>query len=108
MEQLISFEHFSSFIKQSDACLIYFSHEQCNVCKVLKPKVVEMCEVHFPLLKIAYADTVNYPDIAGQNGIFTVPGILVFFDGKEYIRVARNISIAEFQKQISRYYEMMF
>ena len=67
-----------------------------------------MCVHHFPLLKMAYADTVLYPEIAGQKGVFTVPVVLVFFEGREYLRVARNFSIPGFQKQIERYYRMMF
>ncbi len=108
MELLTSLDQFSSFVHENEACLIYFSHEECNVCKVLKPKIIEFCDHHFPLIRIGFADTVLYPEIAAQNSIFTVPAILVFFDGKEYIRTARNISIPEFDRQIRRYYDMMF
>lgn len=108
MRQLTSLDDFDTFTKQADACLVYFSHQDCSVCNVLKPKITKLCDQHFPLLQMAYADTVLYPEIAGQQGVFTVPVVLVYFEGKEYLRVARNFSIPEFQSQVEKYYHMIF
>lgn len=105
---LRSIGEFENFIQSNEAVLIYFSHKECNVCKVLRPKVQEMIENEFGKIIIAYCDTVLYPEIAAQRSIFTVPTILVFFEGKEFIRVSRNISIDELAKQIDRPYQMIF
>ena len=101
-------EEFNNLISNEDGVLVYFSHEKCNVCKVLKPKVTKLLSEEFTNLKMIYADTVKSPEIAGQNRVFTVPTILVFLGGKEYIRASRNISVDELKKQISRPYGMMF
>jgi thioredoxin 1 len=96
------------YIKSEPAIMVYFSHDDCNVCKVLRPKIEEMLINEFPRVKRMYCDTVKYPEIAAQRGIFAVPTILVFFEGKEFIRVSRNISIDELKRQIQRPYRMVF
>jgi len=103
-----SLDEFNSLSEKEDAFLVYFSHEKCNVCKVLKPKVAEMLNTYFPKMKLIYADTVNTPEIAGQYSVFNVPTIIVFFGGRESFRKSRNIGIAELKEHISRPYSMVF
>ncbi len=105
--EITSFEEFEQMKKEA-ALLAYFSTEACNVCKVLKPKVQQLLEERFPEVKMAYVKSDELPDIAGQNRIFAAPTILVFFDGREYIRKSRNIGIGELEEAIARPYEMMF
>ncbi|MEZ4906874.1 MAG: thioredoxin family protein [Saprospiraceae bacterium] len=103
-----SLDQFNSIIEEESGILFYFSHEECNVCKVLKPKIAELLTEKFPSMSLYYCDTVKTPEIAGQNSIFAVPTILVYFEGREYIRVSRNISIESLENQIDRYYSMVF
>ena len=107
-QDIKNIDEFNSILEKEDGVLIYFSHEQCNVCKVLKPKIAEMLTEDFPKMKMFYADTVKAPEIAGQNGIFTVPSIVCFFGGKETFRKSRNIGVDELGQQISRPYNMVF
>lgn len=90
------------------ALLCYFSTEACNVCKILKPKVGELIESEFPKIKLAYIKSDKLPEVAAQNQVFAAPTILVFFDGREYIRKSRNIGIGELHKEIERPYSMIF
>jgi len=108
IESISSIEKFNDTIHSSPGVLIYFSHDQCSVCKVLKPKVYELLQSKFPKLKMFYSNTVKNPDIAAQNSVFTVPTLLVFFDGKEFLRKSRNIGIEELQEAIKRPYKLMF
>ena len=57
---------------------------------------------------MVYADTVRFPEIAGQNSIFAVPTIVAFLGGKEYFRRSRNIGLGELNELIERPYSMMF
>ena len=95
-------------LDKEDGILVYFSHEQCNVCKILKPKIADLIEKSFPEMKMFYADTVKAPKIAGQNNVFTVPTIICYFGGKETFRKSRNIGIVELKNQIKRPYNMVF
>lgn len=88
--------------------LAYFSTETCNVCKVLKPKVAELIQASFPEIKMVYIQTDKLPEVAAQNQVFAVPTLLVYFEGREYIRKSRNIGIGELEREIDRPYSMIF
>ncbi len=103
-----SYEEFLKIVEEAPALLAYFSTEACNVCKVLKPKVGELIDNEFPKIKMVYVQTDQLPEVAAQNRIFAVPTILIYFDGREYIRKSRNIGIAELQQEIDRPYSMFF
>jgi len=108
IQTITSFQEFEKTAKEKEAVLFYFSHKDCNVCKVLKPKIIELIENNFSKIEIYYCDTVNSPEIAAQNQIFIVPTIMIFFTGKEYIRKSRNLSIEELQNEINRPYGLIF
>jgi thioredoxin-like negative regulator of GroEL len=108
MIDLLNKEDFEGFIQNNEASLIYFSTPQCNVCKVLKPKIIELINAEFPKIKLGYVNTEALASIAAQNRIFTVPTILIFLDGKEFNRKSRNINLAEFKYEIERPYKLFF
>lgn len=99
---------YDEFIESNRAALFYFSTPQCNVCKVLKPKVQELLNEKFPKIKMAYVDCEIMKEVAAQNRIFAVPTILVFIDGKEFLRKSRNISLLEFSDELERPYSLYF
>ncbi|WP_255434152.1 co-chaperone YbbN [Carboxylicivirga sp. M1479] len=88
--------------------LKYFSHQRCSVCKVLKPKIEELLKAKFPKVKFEYVDIELEPSVAADHQVFTAPTILVFFEGKEYYRFARNLSIEQLESSISRPYQLLF
>ncbi|MEN8115537.1 MAG: thioredoxin family protein [Bacteroidota bacterium] len=106
--EIESFDQFLELKAKEPAVLAYFSTDACNVCKVLKPKVAELIKNEFPEIKMVYVKSDVLPEVAAQNQIFAVPTILIFFDGREYIRKSRNIGIGELQQEIDRPYSMMF
>ena len=101
-------EEFEKLKHEKEAMLVYFSHNQCNVCKVLKPKIETLLAEKFPLVGMFYVNTESVPVLAGQERVFTVPSLLVFFDGREYIRKSRNIGLQELENELERYYKMLF
>ncbi len=107
-ENITSLQAFENIIQKNDAVLIYFSHDKCNVCKVLKPKLREMLSNNFPEIKMFYSDTVLYPEIAAQNSIFTVPTIIIYLDKKEFLRKSRNVGVEELKKELQRPYDLLF
>ncbi|MFC2124537.1 thioredoxin family protein [Bacteroidota bacterium] len=90
------------------AILLYFTSPDCNVCKSLKPKVRELVEEKFPLMEMKEINIQDHPETAAEFGIFTIPVILVYFEGKEYLRKARNVGIYELEKELSRPYSLFF
>jgi len=99
---------FHEILSNNKAVLVYFSNDACNVCKVLKPKVEEMLDANFPEIQMYYVDTVLTPDISAQYTVFTIPTIVVFFEGKEIIRKSRHIGVDQLQSEIERPYSIFF
>ena len=106
--EIQSYEEFLKLKEEEPALLGYFSTDACNVCKVLKPKVEELISSEFPKVKLAYIKSDKLPEAAAQNSVFAAPTILVFFDGREYIRKSRSIGIDELRREIDRPYSMIF
>jgi len=106
--EIQSFDEFLKLKDEEPALLAYFSTENCNICKVLKPKIAELIQTEFPRIKLIYIKSDILPEVAAQNQVFAAPTILVFFEGKEYIRKSRNIGIVELHHEIERPYLMMF
>lgn len=99
---------FQKILSDNKAVLVYFSNDTCNVCKVLKPKVEKMLSESFPEIPMYYVDTVLTPDISAQHTVFTIPTIVVFFEGREIIRKSRHIGVDQLQSEIERPYSIFF
>jgi thiol-disulfide isomerase/thioredoxin len=108
MKAIASYDELIQRMRQEKAVLFYFSTPACGVCKSIKPKVISLVQEHFPLLKLYYIDTEAVPEARGQFSLYSVPVVLVFFQGREYIREARNFGIMELGAKIDRYYSMLF
>lgn len=88
--------------------LLYVSRPECGVCVALKPKVVQMAEERFPEMRVWYVDLDRIPEAAGELSVFTIPGILVYADGKELVREARYVALDDLGAKIHRPYSMIF
>jgi len=74
----------------------YFSHDECNVCKTLRPKVREMLNT-YPEVVFRYINIKEEPETGGQHLVFAVPTIVVFHLGKEIKRFSRYVSLGEME-----------
>ena len=95
-------------ISQEAAVLVYFKNDMCAPCMALRPKVEELISSKFPEMKFIVVDSVENPELNGEFQVFANPTLLVFFDGKEYIRKSKYVSIPELEAEIGRLYGMMF
>lgn len=95
-------------IKNNDAVMIYFSGENCGVCKVLEPKIKEAFTLSFPKIKQIYISAEQYKITAVEYGVFSMPTIIVYFDGKEFARKSRNLSVPGFIQELKRSYNLFF
>lgn len=92
---------FKETVSQKPMYVAYFSTPQCNVCKVLRPKVEELVE-QYENIGFVYLNTVEKPEIAGQFTVFSVPTVIIFAEGREYKRLSRSFSIDEIQDYFER------
>lgn len=90
-----------------DAVMLYFSAPACNVCHALKPKLTEAIMDHFPTFIIESIDISETPEIASHFSVFAIPTVLVFFQGREFLRKSRHMSVGEMVEDIRRPYNLM-
>ncbi len=94
-------------LQEEIALVLYFSSPSCNVCHVLRPKLMETIEKEFPSIGRYHVDIALTPEIAAQFQVFSAPTIIVFFEGKEFIRKGRSMSVEGLLQEIKRPYEIM-
>ena len=104
----LSAQELRNRVQTEPAMLIYFKNDNCAPCLVLRPKVKELVDESFPNIEMIVIDSVEQPEFAGEFQVYANPTLLVFFDGKEYIRKSKFVAIPELRGEISRLYEMMF
>jgi thiol-disulfide isomerase/thioredoxin len=99
-------EEIDKFLESKPLNVVYFSADNCSTCKVLKPKVEELID-EFPLLGLGEVNLSTNIEPSARFNVFVVPAVLVFAEGKETIRMARNFSIHELKEKIERYYSFL-
>ncbi|MFY9143788.1 thioredoxin family protein [Sulfuricurvum sp.] len=94
-------------LQTNDAVMLYFSAPTCNVCHVLKPKLIEALSEEFPIFVIESIDISETPEISSHFSVFTIPTVLIFFQGREFLRKSRHMSVGEVVEDIRRPYTLM-
>lgn len=87
-------------IASGELIVAYASHDECNVCKVIKPQVAELLAER--KIEGLYLNTKTLPETAGQQLVFAVPTIIVYADGREIHRLGRHFSMGELDRFLGR------
>ena len=108
MKTIQSADELKNILENNLGVLAYYSHKKCNVCKTLKPKLSEYFTEHYPKIEQVYIDIEKLPEVAAQYSIFTIPVVLIFFEGRENYRKARAFGVQELAELVDRPYSLMF
>ncbi len=103
----MNLETIDQTIKEKPAVMLYFSAPDCGVCGVLKPKLFEALSSEFPKFETLNIDISLIPEAGGHFGVFAAPTVIVYLDGKEFLRKSRNMSVGEVIEEIRRPYDIM-
>jgi len=103
----MSLDELKDIIKGEMGVLLYFSGENCNVCHALRPKFKTLFDTKFPKIRQIYLDAHENPEISANFGVFSVPTMLVFLDGKEFIREGRAVSLYQLEEKLQRPYSFI-
>jgi thiol-disulfide isomerase/thioredoxin len=95
-------EQFDKILDDNPLVLAYFSGENCSVCNTLRPKVEMLVEQQFPSVKYIEIKSEQAPYITAKYSVFSIPVIMLFVEGRDYIREARNISLDELSKKMDK------
>ena len=100
-QQLASIEEADAFIETNPLSFLYITRKNCSVCHGLWPQVQKLLET-FPQIELARIDAGDVEAVAGRFSIFTVPVLLLFVEGREFIREARIVNMQELEGAIQR------
>ena len=98
----------SDYTASDKGVILYFYSNNCSVCLSLRPKIREMAESEFPALTYHEIDAETNPLITAEALVFTAPIIILFIEGKEYVRESKYLSVTLLKEKIKRYYDMAF
>ncbi len=107
MLEIKTIEQINNEIDSKEPILIYFSGENCSVCKVLKPKIEEEISKEFPKIKMFEVKTDLSLELTAQFMVFSIPTTIIYFDSKEFKRYGRNMSVPLFIEELKRPYKLM-
>ncbi len=102
METVIEEKDFQNIIENYEMVVTYFSGAQCSVCNVVKAKIEELISTNYPEIKLIEVPSEQAPELVGKYTVFSVPLIIFWIEGREYIREIRNISIGDFKNKIDK------
>ena len=98
MKQINSFEQLNQIINSEKFFLLYVFSDNCSVCHADFPKVLKIVEKEN--LESYKLDAMKVRKAVGQLSLFSVPVILIFWEGKEIRRQAKIIDFEELEKRI--------
>jgi thioredoxin-like negative regulator of GroEL len=107
MNTLKNIDEIKRLISDNKIVLLYLSSKNCNICKVIYPRLLGMLKT-YPDVKTARADIQELPLLSGKYNVFTIPCVLIFADGKEIVREARYIDIEAIKEMLKRYCNMIY
>ena len=107
MNKLHSENEIIDLIKNNSMAVIYFTGGACGACETIKIKIEDILK-RFPKINSGEINVEKHLDLAAKYDIFSVPIFLLYIEGKESIRLGRNLDLLELNANIKRYYEMIF
>lgn len=105
--QLATMNEIETFINENKLSLLYISRPNCSVCHGLLPQVQSLMN-HYPNIHLGHINADDVKAVAGRFSVFTVPVLLLFVDGKEYVREARIVHLDQWNEKINKIYKNVF
>ena len=95
-----------SLINRAENLLVYFFNNDCAPCLSLRPRVEGLIKERFPLMDLVYIDSKQFPELMAEYQAYNHPLLIFFFEGREYLRYSKYVSISELNESIGRIYDL--
>ncbi len=90
----------------SEVVILQFGTESCAPCSAIKQRIDAWCR-DYPEVQARYVPLEDFPELGAEYGIFSVPTILVFVQGKVTIRESGYFSLDEILQRTERYIQLL-
>lgn len=107
MKELNSSYEIEELIKNNTMAIVYFTGSRCGACEAIKIKIEEIIK-RYPEIKNGEINGETNLEIAAKYDVFSVPIFLLYIEGKESLRIGRNVNLLELERNIERYYHMIY
>ncbi|MOA11863.1 Thioredoxin [compost metagenome] len=104
-EVLTSIESADEFIQHHKLVCLYFTITGCSVCHALQPKIQQLM-MKYPEIQLGTINAQEVQEVVGRFLILTAPVLLLFVEGKEYVREARIFHLDLLDEKIRKIYDM--
>jgi len=95
-------------LKQEQAVMLYFYSNNCAPCISLRPKVIDLVKQEFPRMELFLVNSEKHAEIAAAHNCFSNPTLILYFEGREFRRMSKYISIPQLSGEIMRPYALLF
>ena len=85
---------------QEKFTFIYYKNDQCSVCGSLLPQLTELTNRWGE--DVFVVDCFEFPDIAAQTMVLSVPALKVYFDNQEVISMIRFVDLLKLETDYFR------
>lgn len=102
MKELENYLELEDLLEKKETFILYAHSKACGVCEAFLPRVKELADTYRMPLYGALIETL--PEFRGQLGIYTVPVLVLYYEGKDYLRQARFLDLGE----VKRILDQMF
>jgi thioredoxin 1 len=89
-------------LKTTQAVLLLFGGPQCGVCQAIKPKLEALLAQQHPETILVYVDCEKSPAICAHHGVFSLPVVQFYIEGRLYLERGRSFSLVELSDQMER------
>ncbi len=72
------------------------------------PKIRKLLDQKYPKLDFSFIDMNIAPELCASCQVFVEPTVLLYLEGKEFLRKSRHIGLSELDMAISRIYKLAF
>jgi thioredoxin-like negative regulator of GroEL len=59
-------------------------------------------------MELVFVDAEKHPELAAKFNAFSLPVLVLYFEGDEFLRFSKYISISELKKSLDRIYKLYF
>ncbi|UCE93635.1 MAG: thioredoxin family protein [Flavobacteriaceae bacterium] len=101
-------QEFEKILEANRGILFYFATDSCVVGGAVEPKVRQLLDEKFDKIAFCFINMNISPEISASHQVFVEPTLLLFIDGKEYLRRSRNINMIELEDAIQRIFSLAF
>lgn len=109
MEIIRTEDELKAWTRRERAALLLFGGEKCSVCEAIKPRLQRMVAEEFPNASFGYiACDDEGRALCASQGLFSIPVVWLFVDGKRSSEFIRVFSLKEVREAIQRPYAMMY